>query len=170
MLGLYKNFPNNIHQKETFACSLSRRKIQEKIIQLFQKLNQETFSFEQVGNPTVFGGSVIFEFGIADSGDFNYLDAQETQKLLDTIDSEPLSVMDWFCSLRYYKNTRGKKTPLRFDYYLVRMGFEEKGVMQILVSHERGPRHISPEDLVSFTVRQVNDSFERKILKPKTNN
>ena len=170
MLGRYKNFPNNIHQKENFACSLSKRKIQEKIIQSFQKANQETFSFEQVGNPTILGGSVIFEFGIADSGDFNYLDAQETQRLLNTINSEPLSVMDWFCSLRYYKNAAGKKTPLRFDYYLVRMRFEEKGALEILVSHERGPRYISPEDIVSFTVGQVNGSSARKILKRITHN
>ena len=31
--------------------------------------------------------------------------------------------MDFFCSIRYYKAYREKRTPLKFDYYMLRTVF-----------------------------------------------
>jgi hypothetical protein len=45
------------------------------------------------------------------------------------------------------------------------MGFAEKGAMQVTVFHEKGPRYLSPEDLVNCIERQVNQTSKRKILK-----
>ncbi len=165
MLGRYENFPNTIHFSGNFTFSLPKRKIQEIFTQIFQKINQENFSFEDLDNPTAPGCTVIFEFGIADTGGFNFLDAEEAQKLLKTLENEPLPLMDWFCGLRYYKNTNGKRTPLKFDYYMLRLNFEQKGTVEMLVFHERGPRYISPEDLTTFAVQKVNESSAKKILK-----
>ena len=165
MLGLYENFPQTIHRTETFISPLSRRKLQQKIAQVFQEVNRNTCSFEEVGNPTVHDCTVIFEFGIADTGGFNFLNEDEARKLQDALAAEPLQVMDWFCAIRYYKSAKGKKTPLKFDYYMLRMGFMEKGAVEVLVFHERGPRHISPGDLVDFIDRKVNQGSKRKILK-----
>ena len=167
MLGLYENFPQNIHRTETFTSTLSRRKLQQKIAQVFQEVNRKTFSFEEVGNPTVPNCTVIFEFGIADTGDFCYLNEEEAQKLQTALAAEPLQMMDWFCAIRYYKNTKSKKSPLKFDYYMLRMGFGEKGAVEVLVFHERGPRYISPEDLVAFIECKVNQEASRKLLKRK---
>ena len=72
-LGSTKTFPSNIHRTETFTSSLSKRKLQQKITQVFQEVNRKTFSFEEVGNPTVPNCTVIFEFGIADAENFSYL-------------------------------------------------------------------------------------------------
>lgn len=167
MLGLYENFPQNIHRTETFTSPLSRRKLQQKITQVFQEVNRKNLSFEEVGNPTIPNGTVIFEFGIADAEDFCYLNEEEAQRLQTALDVAPLQVMDWFCAIRYYKNTQEKKAPLKFDYYMLRMGFGEKGVMEVLVFHEKGPRYISPEDLVAFMERKVNQGASRKLLKRK---
>lgn len=167
MLGLYENFPQNIHRTETFTSPLSRRKLQQKITQVFQEVNRKNLSFEEVGNPTIPNGTVIFEFGIADAEDFCYLNQEEAQRLQTALDVAPLQVMDWFCAIRYYKNTQEKKAPLKFDYYMLRMGFGEKGVMEVLVFHEKGPRYISPEDLVAFMERKVNQGASRKLLKRK---
>jgi hypothetical protein len=164
MLGVYKNFPQGIHFAVTFTSPLSKRKLQEKIIQTFQETNHKSFSFEEVGNPSVANCEVIFEFGIADAENFCYLDDEEAKKLRETLsDEEPLHVMDWFCSIRYYRNTNGKRTPLKFDYYMLRMGFSERGTVEFLVFHERGPRYISPEDLVAFVEHKVN--LPKKLLK-----
>ncbi len=164
MLGLYENFPHSVHFTETYSSPLSKRKLQEKIIQVFQEINCKSFSFEEIGNPSVPDGEVIFELGIADAENFCYLDAEESKKLRGTLnDEEPLHVMDWFCSIRYYKNAAGKRSPLKFDYYMLRAGFGEKGAIEFLVFHERGPRYVSPEDLVAFVEHKINQP--KKLLK-----
>jgi hypothetical protein len=70
--------------------------------------------------------------------------------------------MDFFCAVRYYKGAA--KAPLKFDYYLLRFAFGKNSV-EIQVFHERGPQHISPEDLVAFLVNEINETSARKILK-----
>jgi hypothetical protein len=166
MLGFYQNFPINIHLTETFTSTLSRRKLEQIIAQVFQEINSQTFSFEEIGNPTVPDCTVIFEFGIADADGFSFLNEEEAKKLQSVLASESMQVMDWFCGVRYYKNVKGKKSPLRFDYYMIRMNFgEKKEPLEILVFHERGPRYISPDDIVAFIENKINQTSTRKILK-----
>jgi hypothetical protein len=111
MLGLYENFPLTIHKTETYTSTLSKRGLQQKIAQAFEAANAKTFSFEEVGNPTVPDASVIFEFGIAKKDGFTFLNPEEGKRLQSIIESAPLQVMDWFCAIRYYKNGN-TKTPL----------------------------------------------------------
>jgi hypothetical protein len=73
--------------------------------------------------------------------------------------------MDFFCAIRYYKSKAEKRTPLRFDYYMVRMVFA-KDEVAIQVFHERGPRYISPDDIVAFVVKAINKTSNKKILNP----
>jgi len=84
--------------------------------------------------------------------------------MLTVIQKKPLQVMDFFCALRYYKMQNGKKTPLRFDYYMMRFIFN-KDSMEIQIFHERGPRYVSPEDIANFVVNEIGETFSRKILK-----
>jgi hypothetical protein len=49
---------------------------------------------------------------------------------------------------------------------MMRIGFGENNTVELQVFHERGPRYISPEELVNFVVGKVNDGSARKILKP----
>jgi hypothetical protein len=165
-LGFYQNFPINIHRIDNFSSTLSSKQLQQKLIQIFFEVNQREFTFEEVTNPTVPDGKVIFEFGIAESGDFNFIDEEEVKKTLKTLSKERLGSMDFFCSIRYYKGSGEKKTPLKFDYYMLRTIFS-KDLLEIQVFHERGPRYISPEELTSFIFTKVNElsSRNRKILK-----
>jgi hypothetical protein len=165
MLGFYENFPQTIHRTETFTSPIARLKLQQKIIQTLYEINCGTFSFEEVGNPTVEGGTVVFEFGLADTDCFCYLNAEENERLKKAVEPEPLQVMDWFVGIRYYRNSAGKKSPLKFDYYVLRMGFNPKGAMAMSVSHERGPRYLSPEDLLKFVFHRLNEDEPKKILK-----
>lgn len=164
MIGFYENFPVNIHRIETFTSSLSTRKLQQRLIQVLQDINRRTFSFEEIAHPTVPECSVIFEVGIAEAKNFNYIDKEETKKVLSVLRKETLRLMDFFCAVRYYKGTSEKKTPLKFDYYMVRVVFG-KDTVEIRVFHERGTRYISPEDLVTFLVNMINEASARKILK-----
>jgi hypothetical protein len=165
MLGFYENFPGNIHRTDIFTSSLSKRKLQQRLTQALQKVNRKNLSFEEIGNPSIPNCTVIFEWGIADAEGFNYIDEEEAQKILNAIAHEPFRTIDFFCVIRYYKNAAAKKTPLKFDYYMMRMGFGENNSVEFQVFHERGPRYVSPEDLVKFLVCKVNEASARKILK-----
>ncbi|MBT0160413.1 hypothetical protein G4O51_10570 [Candidatus Bathyarchaeota archaeon A05DMB-2] len=164
MLGTYENFPANIHLVETFASPLSSRKLQERLIQVLREVNRKTFSFDQVAQPALHDCTVILEAGIAEGADFSFIDDEETKKALSLLRKASFDRMDLFCAVRYYKGTAEKKKPLKFDYYMLRAVFGE-GSMELQVFHERGPRYLSPEDLVAFLVREVNSTSARRILR-----
>ncbi|MEM2999822.1 MAG: hypothetical protein QXX34_04795 [Candidatus Bathyarchaeia archaeon] len=164
MLGFYANFPTNFHSVESFASILSAKKLQQKLIQVLRDVNRKPFRFEEVADPTVPNGSVIFEIGLAEDTNFNYIDEEETKKVLGKLRKGAFQLMDFFCVARYYKDAGEKKTPLKFDYYLVRFVFSQASV-EIRVHHERGPRYISPRDLTAFLVDQINQASARKALK-----
>jgi hypothetical protein len=164
MLGLYENFPENIHRIESFTSSLSSKRLQQRMIRVLHEINRKTFSFEGVAHPTVPECTIIFEVGIAESKSFNYIDEEETKRVLNALKKEPFRVIDLFCAVRYYKDRTEKKTPLKFDYYIMRAVFG-KNAMEMRVFHERGPRYISPEDIVMFLANEINEASARKILK-----
>jgi hypothetical protein len=164
MLGFYENFPVNIHRIEAFATTLSSKRLQRRLIQVLHDVNRRKFSFEEVSCPTVPECTVIFEAGLADAGSFNYIDEEETKKVLSALRKAPFQIMDLFCAVRYYKDVAKKKKPLKFDYYMMRAVFG-KNTVEIRVFHERGPRYVSPEDLITFLVTKVNETSARKILK-----
>ena len=167
MLGFYESFPKNVHKIAHFKVAASKKRLQRALTQILRKLNNETFSLEDVTHPSVPQCTVVFEFGIADEVSFNYLDEKETNKALKTMNRKSLKIMDFFCAIRYYKTENRKKTPLKFDYYMLRFTFNKKST-EIQVFHERGPRHVSPEEIVNFIVNKINEKSSRKILKAIT--
>jgi len=162
MLGLYENFPENIHRIENFTSLLSSKKLQQRLIQVLHEINCKTFRFEEIAYPTVPECTIIFEVGIAEAKNFNYIDEEEIKRVLTALRRATFQTMDFFCAVRYYKGAA--KAPLKFDYYLMRFVFGKDSV-EIQVFHERGPRYISPEDIVTFLVNMVNEASARKFLK-----
>lgn len=164
MLGLYENFPVNIHRIETFTTYLSSKRFQQRLIQVLYEINRRQFSFEEIAYPTVPECTIIFEAGLADAESFNYIDEDETRKVFTVLKKASFQTMDFFCAVRYYKGTTETKTPLRFDYYLLRIIFGRNS-LEMQVFHERGPRYISPEDIVTFLAKELNKNSTRKTLK-----
>ena len=165
-LGFYENFPANIHLVESFNSAVSTKQLQQRLIQVLYEINREEFSFEEAANPTIPECKLIFEFGLADAGGFNYIDEEEVKKVLNLLEKESLHTLDFFCAIRYYKGE--KKTALKFDYYLLRTLYD-KEALEIQVFHKKGPRYISPEDLTLFIFKETNEVSKRKILKKRTN-
>jgi len=163
-LGYYDNFPPNIHHVQSYISAVSTRQLQQRMIQLFGELNQMEFRFEEVSIPTVPDGTIIFEFGLAEVGSFNFIDEAEIKKALTFLAKGHVQSLDFFCSLRYYKGLGEERTALKFDYYMLRAVFG-KGKVELQVFHERGPRYLSPDDLTTFLFRKVNKSSTRKVLK-----
>jgi hypothetical protein len=133
-------------------------------MQVLGEVNQKEFRFEEVSIPTVPEGRIIFEFGLADGGNFNFIDATEVGKALAFLVKVNVQRLDFFCAIRYYRGSGEARTALKFDYYMARMVFD-KGTLEVQVSHERGPRYLSPEDLAAFLFRKVNEGANRKLLK-----
>lgn len=168
MLGLYENFPENIHRTESFSSALSVPKLQQKIVRVLLELNAKPFGFEDIGVPSLHECTVIFEFGIAEDKSFNFIDNQEAISVLKTLRKQATQVLDFFIAIRYYKHTEQKKKPLRFDYYVLRTIFNPNNSIEFQVFHERGPRYISPEELISIVAKEINGTPARKILKKIT--
>ncbi len=167
MIALYENFPEqHIHERETFTVTVSNGKLQQKLIKVLASINCKTFTFEDVGNPTIPGCTVIFEVGIADSNSFTFIGDKEVKRVFIALKTEPFKVMDFFCAIRYYKDYALSRKPLKFDYYLTRLAFGER-LLEVHVFHERGPRYVSPKELIAFLLKKLNEASARKILQPK---
>ncbi len=162
--GLNENFPPNIHHTESYSSTVSIKQLQQKLIQALCDANRREYSFEEIAIPTVPAGKIIFEFGLAEAGGFAFIDEEEVKKTLKVLSKERLGSMDFFCAIRYYRGDGEKRTPLKFDYYLLRTIYE-KNVFEIQVFHERGPRYLSPEELTAFMESTVNQAANRKTLK-----
>lgn len=165
MFGVYENFPENIHRIDNFTSTLPNKKLQQKLIQIFCEINRKPFSFEEISHPALHNCTVIFEVGIADSNSFSHVDEEEMKKVAAALRKNPFRMMDFFCAVRYYKDYSSKRTPLKFDYYMLRFVFAAENSVELRVFHERGPRYISPEDLVMFLLNKVNEGLGRKVLK-----
>ena len=162
-VGTYQNFPENIHKETRFSTSLSNKKLQQTVIQTLNELNTHASRLDEVSEPSIPGCIVVFEFGIAESNNFSYLNAEEAKDVIEVVNKEPFSLMDFLCILRYYVTRDGKKKPLKFDYYMIRFLFD-KNLVTMRVFHEKGPRYVSPEDMVNLVTRNVNQMLCKTVL------
>jgi len=107
-----------------------------------------------------------FEFGIADGVEFNYLDEEELHRLLPSIVREAPQTLDLFCVLRYHIIKAGKRVPLKFDYYMLRFTFYDKNNVELRVSHQRGIRRVSAEEIITFMTKRINEELSQNRLRP----
>lgn len=163
-IGLYENFPETTHKTAHFITKISNKRLQQTIIQTLHKLNTQTFGIKEISEPSIPECTLAFEFGIADSSSFTFLDDDEKQKILKVIATQPFSLMDFLCRIRYYIMTNEKKKPLKFDYYMIRFSFD-KNTLEMRFFHERGPQHLSPSDITNLFARTINQISSKTILK-----
>ena len=152
---------------QRFNSALPSRQLQRRLIQAFYEINRKEFSFEEAANPTIPECKIIFEFGLADAENFNYIDEEEVKKAIKLLAKEQLDTIDFFCAIRYYKGKAEKKRALKFDYYLIRTSYS-RDMFEIQISHKKGLRYLSPEDLTLFIFNKINEASNRKVLKKAT--
>jgi len=100
---------------------------------------------------------------VAEGITFNYLDEEELKRFQKTITKEALPTLDFFCVVRYHALKEGRHVPLKFDYHLLRFVFQRNSV-EMQISHERGTRRVSLEDLANFIIGQISEELPRKIV------
>jgi len=163
MLGVYESFPENVHRIADFAASTPTKKLQRTLIQVLRKLN-ETAGLDGRADSAVSRCTVVFEFGIAEGKDFNYLDDEEASRAIDCISKKPFVTMDFLLIIRYYKMQEQKRSPLRFDYHMLRFAFDK--YLEIRVFHEKGPMRMLPEEIIDLIVSRINETVSKRILRP----
>jgi hypothetical protein len=162
LLGRYENFPQVVHGIARFTFPSSIRQLQNAILEVAHQLNREVYSMKDFTQFLKSKCEVSFEFGIAEDMSFNYLDKEELERFKKQIETEPLRIIDIFSVIRYYTvNKKGKSTPLKFDYNMLRLTFSRK-TMELLVSHERGNQRVSLEDFVTFLTNKINEKLKRE--------
>jgi hypothetical protein len=170
MLGCYSDFPTKIHGIARYNYQVSTQQLQKTIVHVLHQLNQKNLDLKTVTKSSPNNCELRFEFGIAEHDAFNFLDNEELERLLQTLDQskEPVHMLDFFCAMRYYTKTADdKRRPLRFDYALLRFSFYRR-TMEVFMVHERGTRRVPLEDLVVFLTNRVNDELKQNGLKPLT--
>lgn len=157
MLGVFDNFPANIHRIDTFNSVASSKKLQTKLIQIFSEINSKTFSFEEIANPTIPNVKIGFEVGLAEGNSFCFIEQEEAARVIEAVRKERYQTLDFFCAIRYQKMNHEKKVSLKFDYYMIRMLFG-KNILEVQIHHQKGPRYLTPEDLTNFIFNRLNNS------------
>jgi hypothetical protein len=165
MLGIYENFPQNIHNIADFEFSVSVKRLQQTLVRTIYNLNNQSINLEDITLPSIPNCTVVFELGIAADNGFSFLDNEERDKLLKTIRRRPFQTLDFLCAIRYNKTEQQKRIRLKFDYYILRFKFAAQ-LLQMQICHERGPMHVSHKDLPELFASKINGDFTKKMLKP----
>jgi hypothetical protein len=165
LLGRYENFPDVIHGVARFTCESSKSKAQHAILSALHKLNEQVFSLKDIATISYSQCEVSFEFGVADGVEFGYLDAEELDKMQKSIAREVLQAMDFLWVIRYHIIKNGKRVPLKFDYHMLRFIFYNRNNLELRVSHQRGIRRISVENLITFITKRINEELSQNRLR-----
>jgi hypothetical protein len=160
LLGHYENFPEIVHSVETFTHHSTNRTLQRIILRTLEQLNHVTHNLDAISSFSTPKCQASFEFGVAEGPAFNYLDNEELERFRESIKKQVLQTLDFFCVVRYHILEEGRRVPLRFDYHLLRFVFTRNKV-EVQVSHERGIRRVSPQDLTSFIIGQIRSGLSR---------
>ncbi len=166
MLGHYENFPENVHALASFDYHESAKDIQKAILCTFHLLNHETCDLGSVTPYLKQNCEVSFEFGVAEGNDFSFLDQKELEQCLNSVDEKELQTLDFFFVVRYHLvKEDGRRVPLRFDYNVLRLVFQESG-LEMRMRHERGSQRVTLEDLTAFMTKRINAEVSRRRLTP----
>ncbi len=159
VLGCYESFPEIIHGLARFSFRISSKKVQRIIASIFHHLNQEKLSLSEIGFSFPGDCDVEFEIGVGKGADFIFFEKVEFGRIDETIKNEMLVYLDFLCALKYHTtDNHGKKTALKFDYYLMRSIFYENFV-ELLIYHDHGPRRVHVEDFLNFLIKRIENEL-----------
>ena len=162
MLGCYDEFPANASRFAHFTYSGSLQSLQTAIIRALHELNQRAIDLATVTAASPPNCFVNFEFGVADSDAFCFLDKSELSRLERALKAQALSILDVFCGARYHiKKEKGKKQSLQFDYSLLRFMFEKPNI-GLSAHYIRGNQRIPRKDFVLYLRNQIDKELVAK--------
>jgi len=159
LFGVYENFPEMHHGVVRFSHKNPTKELQKVLIQCLCQLNQQEEELD-IPESSRHNVNIKMDFGIADGLTFNYLNKEVLQHCQAISSQQTFPALDFLCIIRYYAKEKGKRSPLRFDYHMLRFLFRESEV-ELQVFHEKGTRRLSTEDLVTFLAEKINRALAR---------
>ena len=163
MLGCYDEFPANASRLAQFTYSDSFQTLQAAIIRALHELNQQAVDLAAITVASPTNCFVNFEFGVADSDAFCFLDKNELNRLEKALKAQALSTLDVFCGARYHiKKEKGKKQSLQFDYSVLRFMFEKPNI-ELSAHFIRGNQRIPRKDFVLY----LKDLIDKELVARK---
>jgi len=168
LLGRYDDFPATIQRFARFTYESPTPTLQTVIVKTLHQLNKQTVdmkTFTPASPPNCF---VNFEFGVADTDTFNFLDEEELQKIENTLNQQALPILDIFCATRYHiRDQTEKRKTLKADYNMLRFTFYQKN-MELFIHNERGTQRIPLKDLILFLKSQIDQELAERRLETLT--
>lgn len=163
MLGRYDEFPEGAFRFAQFAYSGSAQALQAAIIRTLHALNQQTIDLATLTAASPPNCFVNFEFGVADSDAFCFLDQRELYRLEKMLKTQPMTILDIFCGARYHiKKDTGEKKSLQFDYSVLRFTFE-KEIVDLALHYIRGNQRIPRKDFILY----LKSQFDKELVEKK---
>jgi len=163
LLGCYDEFPEGTPRFAQFAHSGSTQALQAAILRALHALNQQTINLATLTAASPPRCFVNFEFGIADSDAFCFIDQKEVSRFEKALRTQPVAMLDVFCGARYHiKKDAGEKKSLQFDYSVLRFAFEGE-VVDLFLHFIRGNQRIPRKDFILYLKNQIDrELVERK--------
>jgi hypothetical protein len=168
LLGNYDNFPENVHGIAVFQYQDPTMMLQQAILYALYRLNHEIYNVNNLIPYLTQNYKVGFEFGVAEDYDFNFLDKSELERCVRNVIEKEQETLDFFFVVRYHNiRENNKRVPLKFDYHLLRFIFR-RSELELKTRHEKGPQHVSIEDLTDFITARINIELLQQQLTPIT--
>jgi len=126
------------------------------------RLNQQPIDLASLTAASPPNCCVNFEFGLADSDAFYYLDQEQLKALEKALKVQSLPILDVFFTAKYYiKETKRKSRPLQFDYSILRFAFQNEDI-DLLLHYIRGIQRIPRKDLILFLKNQIDQELAQE--------
>ncbi len=168
MLGRYEEFPTHAFRSAQFVYLDSFHRLQIAMAQAMHRLNQRTIDLATITAASPPSCYVNFEFGIADTDAFQYLDQKQLSTVEKALKAQSLPILDVFCAATYHiKKEKGGDKPLQFDYSVIRFTFENQDV-ELFLHYIRGIQRIPRKDFIVFLKAQIDKELAEKQHKTLT--
>ncbi|WP_309492338.1 hypothetical protein [Candidatus Hecatella orcuttiae] len=165
MLGVFENFPSVIQAYAQFSYGFSPAKLQVLVVEAMGRLNSQKENLPPEGS--ALGLTTAYEVGVAESNSFIFLREEEVERIKRHLSKGKNDVLDFFVHIVYRHNkSGGKSAPLWGDFNFVRFLFQERGSLEIQVSHFKGTRRLPLDELIERLVAKINEEAEKRRLKP----
>lgn len=167
MLGIFEHFPSVIQAYAQLSYSFSPAKLQVLVVEAMGRLNSQLESPPSGSEDSALGLTTAYEVGVAERNSFIFLREEEVERIKRHISRGGNEVLDFFVHIAYRHNkSGGKSAPLWGDFNFVRFLFQEKGSLEIQVSHFKGTRRLPLDELIERLVAKINEEAGKRRLKP----
>ena len=158
MIGVSEHPIPLIHAYARIYYEFEEQVMQRLLAEAFIRLNGLSFQlpYEEA--------HCTLEVGVAEGGDFTFLNGEEAGKLRKTLKERKLPHLDFIIYANYKRGERGRS--LWGDLQRVRIVFPESYTAEIQVFHLKGTRRLPLDELLTRIVEQVRLEADKLGLPP----